>query len=67
MNWTTEYTDPKWKVTLKRGGGNIVVAGATEAAARNAVVAEYRRTLGYVDFYRADDLISTMVPIDDQA
>ena len=64
MNWTTEYTDPRWEITLKRGGGKIIVAGATEAAARNAAVAEYRRTLGYVDFCKSEDIVKSMVLLD---
>ena len=64
MNWTTEYTDPLWEITLSHGRGKIRVAGANATAAKNAALAEYRRNLGYMDFSKPDDLVESMVLLD---
>lgn len=64
MNWTDEYTAPRWEVVFKRGAGRAIVAGSSEKNARNAALAEYRRKLGYVDFCKPNAVIESMVLLD---
>lgn len=53
----------QWKVYFKRGAGEAIVYGNTEAEAKVAALAAYRKKKTLVDFCTVEDVVATIEPI----
>lgn len=53
----------QWKVYFKRGAGEAIVYGNTEAEARIAALAAYRKKKTLIDFCTTKEIIESIEPI----
>lgn len=51
----------QWKVFYKRGEGQAIVYGNSEAEARAAALGHYRKQKSQVDFCTANDIIDSIM------